>query len=523
MSRAPFLSPTAALAVLASTCAAGAIDLTIQGVPDSMRYGTRTSLYARVVDDAPCATQRSLAVKVDGRPVRSPRLEGFDATACGSSPRGASASIAELAFGTHTIDAEYRHADQLVATARTQVTVTPQFEASLPAGGSLKLALADPGNPLSVGTCDVNARIGAYGMPGWPAEPPPLAIAQSALFSLETRNCSWRGANTGFQGPGPDPGPLAQRVLVERDVELPLGTVAWAYGPTSGDSRPHWYELGTGVSGRGAVFELVDGAAGDDSLAKDGQLRATIALAVPKYSAVAGRFQDLWWAGPSENGWGVAITQHREMLFATLFVYDDAGDARWFVMPSGRWSADGTAFTGDLFRPRSPQSSIGPYDPSRFDIGAPIGTLRLIPSSSDAIRMEYTVDGVSGAKALTRIPFGPVDAAPAVRRDDLWWEGPSKNGTGIVIAQQHRTLFALEFAYDALGEPAWHVTPSLQVNDDSSWYGERYRPFGSPPLTRAYDASRHRLEKAGTFFWCVRDATKACAAGGTVLYERIPF
>jgi hypothetical protein len=523
MSRAPFLS-LAAMAALASPCAAGAIDLTIEGVPDVMRYGTRTSLYARVVDDAPCGTQRSLAVKVDGRTMMLPRVGGFEATGCDRSPRGASASLAELGFGTHIVEAEYRHGNELVAAKQAQLTVTPQYETALAAGGTLKLALADPGNPMSVGTCDLVARAGTFGTPGWPAQPPPRSVSASALFSVETQNCRWVGANPGVMSLPIDPGPLMQRVLAERDLDLPAGTVAWAYGPTADDASPHWYELRTGVAGRGAVFELVDGGEGDGSLAKDGQLKATIALAVPKYAAVPGRFQDLWWAGPSENGWGVAITQHREMLFATLFVYDEAGNARWFVMPTGRWSADGTAFTGDLFRPRSPQSATGPYDPSRFDIGASIGTVKLVPSSSDAIRMEYTVNGISGAKALTRIPFGPPDAAPAVRRDDLWWEGPAKNGTGIVIAQQYRTLFAIEFGYDAQGEPAWQVTPSLRMNDDSSWYGDRYRPFGSPPLTGTYDASKHRLEGAGsTFFWCVHDATKACSAGGTILNERIPF
>jgi hypothetical protein len=319
-----------------------------------------------------------------------------------------------------------------------------------------------------------------------------------------------------------DPGPLMQRVLAERDLDLPTGTVAWAYGPTPEDSRPHWYELRTGISGGGAVFELVDGAAGDDSLAKDGRLKATIALAVPKYAAVAGRFQDLWWAGPSENGWGVAITQHREMLFATLFVYDDAGNARWLVMPGGAWSADGTAFTGALYRPRSPQSPGTAYDAARFDIGPALGTLKFAPLSRDAIRMEYTLNGIAGVKQLSRIPFGPFDGSPAIPLDDLWWRGPAYNGTGLVIAQQYRTLFALLFDYDAQGEPVWTVAPSLQMNDDLLWYGNHYRPYGDAPLTGPYDATRHRLEGTGGYFF-FGFSDKDLAAYNFQYVTRIPF
>ena len=36
-------------------------------------------------------------------------------------------------------------------------------------------------------------------------------------------------------------------------------------------------------------------------------------------------FQDLWW-NPSESGWGVNVAHQGDILFATLFTYDENGN-----------------------------------------------------------------------------------------------------------------------------------------------------------------------------------------------------
>src|SRR5476651_1938357 len=36
-------------------------------------------------------------------------------------------------------------------------------------------------------------------------------------------------------------------------------------------------------------------------------------------------YSDMWWAGESENGWGMSITQHGSIQFIALYVYDNAG------------------------------------------------------------------------------------------------------------------------------------------------------------------------------------------------------
>src|SRR5207237_7381364 len=66
----------------------------------------------------------------------------------------------------------------------------------------------------------------------------------------------------------------------------------------------------------------------------------------------ANPMQDLWWSGIAENGWGMSVVQHRDLLFTIIYAYDEAGKPTWYVMPSGEWNAARTAFTGDVYAPK---------------------------------------------------------------------------------------------------------------------------------------------------------------------------
>src|SRR5207253_7259000 len=64
-------------------------------------------------------------------------------------------------------------------------------------------------------------------------------------------------------------------------------------------------------------------------------------------------FQDLWWSGPLENGWGMSIVQHGDQLFNVLFVYDAAGKPTWYVQPGGQWPwRMGELFVSPVYSPR---------------------------------------------------------------------------------------------------------------------------------------------------------------------------
>ncbi len=439
-------------------------------------------------------------------------------------------TLGELGFGTHRVAAEFSgNANTGAATSSmVDISVAPHFEAPLPDGGTLKLAASSPIYNNYKGECDLLARVGTFGAPGWPAQAPPNAKSISALFSTESTNCQWQPICYTLPGQTCLTTPVARRLLVERESDLPPGTVAWAYGPTAENATPHWYELRTAASGRSAYFEVVDGGSGDNATTPDGRILATIALGVPTYSAVGGRYQDLWWAGPQENGWGLSITQHRDALFGELFIYDAQGTARWLVMPSGQWNAAKTAFTGAVYRPRGAPFAAT-YDASRFAIGAPVGTLTLTPASLDAMRLDYVIDGARGSRQLSRIPFGPPTASPTARLDDLWWGGVEENGWGLVIAQQHRTLFAIWYTYDANGDATWYVAPNVQSYYDGL-LGGLYRPRGSPWIGVSYDASRHALESVGAITVGIRDSRETGVASfvvgnvqRSVPITRLPF
>jgi Big-like domain-containing protein/VCBS repeat protein/FG-GAP repeat protein/exosortase sorting signal-containing protein len=51
---------------------------------------------------------------------------------------------------------------------------------------------------------------------------------------------------------------------------LPGGARYWKYGPTAGNTAPHWYQLPANVSGTTVTFTITDGGLGDDDLAANG-------------------------------------------------------------------------------------------------------------------------------------------------------------------------------------------------------------------------------------------------------------
>lgn len=473
--------------------------MTMPSPPAQIWYGAREKLDTRTQLQSPsCRTESfksPIAFRANGIEL-SDAYDGSGITfACPTQYVYADRTLAELPFGTHELTVSLGKASRTTAPLKTaRVAVAPHFTSPLAGGGTLDLAVSDPLYPTSAGTCSLLARVGSFGDAGWPSQPPPNAQSVSALFRVDSANCDWKGLSNGFGFTFP-PATLGRRVLVQRESDLPAGTVAWAYGPTADNATDHWYELRTSTSGRTAFFDIVDGGPGDQFTGTDGRILATVALAVPKHAAVPGRFQDLWWAGPQESGWGVSIVQHRDALFSELFVYDAEGKARWLVMPDGQWNAARTAYVASVYRPRAAPHYA--YDVSRFQIGAPVGTATLRLLSPDNLRLEYTIDGVTGAKDLSRIPFGPMAASPMSRFDDLWWAGPAQNGWGLVLAQQNRKLFGLLYTYDANGDATWFVAPSIDGIPRPSFAGDLYRPSGARWLGVPYDASKHSVEKVG--------------------------
>lgn len=252
----------------------------------------------------------------------------------------------------------------------------------------------------------------------------------------------------------------------------------------------------SGNSGQGGTvsFTVVpDGRIGDYEieLAARGKT-SRVAIRAPQNP-----WQDLWWSGVAETGWGMSVVQHGDMIFGIIYAYDDAGKPIWYVMPGGAWNATHSAFTGALYIPKG--SPFFAYDTRRFDVGAPVGSATLTFNGANSGSLDYTINGVSGHKDITRLDFGRPDTPLLSGVGDLWWGGVEQNGWGIAVMQQANTLFSNWYTYDANGAPTWFVMPGGFWSDARTYEGTLYRTTGSPWLGKAYDASKLDTVPAGWF------------------------
>jgi hypothetical protein len=223
-----------------------------------------------------------------------------------------------------------------------------------------------------------------------------------------------------------------------------------------------------------------------------------LALAAPL------NYQDLWWAGTAENGWGMSITQQGNALFTVLYVYDAAGRPQWVVMPAAEWNAASTTINGALYIPTG--SSYAAYDPGRFAAGASVGTASVEFTGTNAAILRYTINGRSGTKSMSRQAFGT--GAAIGNYTDIWWGGASQNGWGISITQKGATFFAVWYTYDAQGRASWLVMPNGGYTSADTVSGTLYRTSGSPWLGTAYDPSRLAATPVGNLSFTF-DATGA--------------
>jgi hypothetical protein len=218
-------------------------------------------------------------------------------------------------------------------------------------------------------------------------------------------------------------------------------------------------------------------------------------------------YQDLWWGGTQENGWGMSIVQHDTRMFAAMFIYDDAGKPIWVVMPGGTWNAGNTAFTGALYIPTS--APFSNYDPGAFVVGASVGSATITFAGANSATLAYTINGKSGTKTITRQPFGPQDQTPTATYGDMWWGSKSQDGWGVAINQQYRTLFAIWYTYDAGGKTVWYVIPGGTWTAANVFTATAYRTSGSQWLGVPYNAAALAVNPAGSVTFTFSDANNA--------------
>lgn len=242
-----------------------------------------------------------------------------------------------------------------------------------------------------------------------------------------------------------------------------------------------------------------------DAQASWATVTATFTLEQRRASAAPARaLQDMWWVGPEENGWGLAIAERDGRLFTVVFAYDAAGRPTWWVAPSGRFmdrAPNGQEiYFADLYQPRS--APFHAYDASRFRLGERTAHMRL--ELLESRRLAYfsahevgTFAGAASMRALIgRMDFSTDEPMTLTGVGGLWWGGMEQNGWGLSVMEQRGMLFCVWLTYGDDGRPTWFAMPSGRW-EGMRWTGALYRTSGTAFFQRPYDPSRFTLDPAG--------------------------
>lgn len=144
-----------------------------------------------------------------------------------------------------------------------------------------------------------------------------------------------------------------------------------------------------------------------------GLLAAAAALFALDASAAMSPDPTGLWLDPAESGWGLGLAQQGEIVFATLFVYDDAHRPTWYVAPSVRddgretFAAAEPVFVGPLYRTAGPVFS-GAFDPHAVGTTA-VGDIQLqyAPGNGGKVlQLAYDLDGIHVVKTLQPQSWG---------------------------------------------------------------------------------------------------------------------
>ncbi|CAN5317805.1 hypothetical protein BH11PSE11_BH11PSE11_38090 [soil metagenome] len=118
-------------------------------------------------------------------------------------------------------------------------------------------------------------------------------------------------------------------------------------------------------------------------------------------AAPAVDYTDLWW-NPNESGWGIALNQQSNIIFATWYAYDSTGKAVWYVVSN--CTVVGTACTGDLYTVTGGVSLTQAWSSANV-APAKVGSATFTFTDSSSGSMKYTINGVEQTRTISRQPF----------------------------------------------------------------------------------------------------------------------
>ena len=157
---------------------------------------------------------------------------------------------------------------------------------------------------------------------------------------------------------------------------------------------------------RGALWggtALCTNPTGTDSYSRLDNVISSLSPYLNPPSGPAYDFTDLWW-NPSESGWGLNLIQHPNgIIFAIWYTYDANGKMTWYHVSTGSW-IDSMTYTGTLYAVAGPAFSVNPFNAAIVKRTA-VGTATISFTSSSSGTWSYSVNGTSGSKSISRLPF----------------------------------------------------------------------------------------------------------------------
>ena len=125
----------------------------------------------------------------------------------------------------------------------------------------------------------------------------------------------------------------------------------------------------------------------------------------------ASNYSDVWWKG-GESGWGLSIIHQGDLIFIAWYTYGSDGKPMWVTGLATR-QANGS-YSGDLNRPASGTAFNLINGPATTFPVPTVGNFSLSFSNGETGIFNYTIDGVSQSKGISRFVYVGADQSKTV-------------------------------------------------------------------------------------------------------------
>jgi len=169
--------------------------------------------------------------------------------------------------------------------------------------------------------------------------------------------------------------------------------------------------------------------------------------------------QSGWWWNAAEPGRGYFIEVKNGRFYVASYVYDNSGNAVWYVTGPGNIS--GSTLPGTLSAYSGGQTLTGAYKSPTGP--SSIGNMSI--AFSDSTHGTITWPGSSVPITRYELATGSLSLPdPSFKPETGWWWNASEGGRGFSIEVQGDNLFIGGFMYDGSGNPVWYVSAGKMTN-----------------------------------------------------------